>query len=210
MFTPFRSVVAKISTGAIFALSLTCLARAQQVPQPGPIATQGRAMAGEGMGTNAITMDRLVPAMLYHLYFEHHAVSRFAVDQTHDPAVKKSAEDMSREAKEAISKLRELTRLPESDKPGMAEDPLRLFHEIAEGHAQMLKQQLGRYHGAEFDQAYVGFQMASRTQAAAQLRVLEKYASPKLRPFIAQRLEVAERNLRRTVKLMAGLSSTRR
>jgi predicted outer membrane protein len=177
--------------------------------------------------------DRLVAGMLYHLYFEEEAISRFAIDRAHDSSVREFAQKMVAQHQGDLEKLRQIVSLPDSGRwpqakneparrpfatgamagagataadPMSIDDPIRLFHDLAQSHVQTVEQHFAQYHGAKFDDAYIGHELDDHLKIIGQLRVLQAHASPKLQQFIGQGLTVAERHLHQANQIMDRLA----
>ena len=75
---------------------------------------------------------------------------------------------------------------------------------------ERLQKYLDRYHGVRFSHAYLNHEVDGQLRTAVQLQVLQKHASPKLRPLVDTGLAMAERNLEEATQIMDQLHPAER
>lgn len=104
------------------------------------------------------------------------------------------------------------------DHAQMATQRMKIEHEVAQRCLALMQQELQKYTGEKFDQAYLGQQAGAHIQMIAMLDVFEQHASPELKQVIGKAKTQAQDHLRMANDLMeqvdtsarAGESSTKR
>lgn len=103
------------------------------------------------------------------------------------------------------------------DHAQMATQRMKIEHEVAQRCLALMQQELQKYTGEKFDQAYLGQQAGEHVQMIAMLDVFEQHASPELKQVISKAKTQAQDHLRMANDLMeqvytparAGESSTK-
>ena len=83
---------------------------------------------------------------------------------------------------------------------------LMLKHEIDQAMGQAIRKDLERRKGAEFDDAFVGFQIASHIHAVETMKVFRKHASPQFQQVLSEGIKTTEHHLADAQKLMEQLA----
>jgi predicted outer membrane protein len=84
-----------------------------------------------------------------------------------------------------------------------------LIHEqLAQQCLESAKQELGRHQGANFDQAFMGMQLAGHMKMQDELKVLKNHASPELRQQIDKSLQVVQGHLQEARQIKEQLKDS--
>lgn len=88
---------------------------------------------------------------------------------------------------------------------GEMDEMLHIKAEIADACRASVEKELGGKSGNEFDDCYVGMQIAAHMAMVDELKVLERHASPQLQQVLRQGRSTAESHLEHAKKIMKSL-----
>jgi hypothetical protein len=91
---------------------------------------------------------------------------------------------------------------------GGALDWNEIHEQVAQQCLESSKQELGRHQGSEFDQAYMGMQLAGHMKMQDELKVLRNHASGELRQQIDKSLQVVQEHLQHARQVMEQLKDS--
>lgn len=133
-------------------------------------------------------------------------LSRLAEKHAHDPKVKEFAEKMVAQHSELARKLQPL----EAGQGGGQVNPainqlIAIDKQITERTTESFKQKLEEKSGAEFDQCYMGGQVACHMQASAALDVLSKHASGQLKQLASETKSKVDDHLKQAERITKEL-----
>jgi len=94
---------------------------------------------------------------------------------------------------------------PNVQSGNMADTFLQIKEEIADQCLASTRRELGSKSGDEFDECYMGMQIAAHMQMVIPLMVLERHASPALQQVLHDGLDTAEKHLDHAKKIMKSL-----
>ena len=83
---------------------------------------------------------------------------------------------------------------------------LELKHEIDKAKGEAIRKDLERRKGSEFDDAFVGFQIAGHVDALETMKVFRKHASPQFQQVLSDGIKTTEHHLADAQKLMEELA----
>jgi predicted outer membrane protein len=89
---------------------------------------------------------------------------------------------------------------------GASLDALQMHREIAEQCLSDSKRMLSEKSGAEFDECFVGHQIAKHAAMKTKLVVFQRHASADLNPIIAEAIEATEKHMKKAEGLMKSLA----
>ena len=83
---------------------------------------------------------------------------------------------------------------------------LMLKHEIDKAKGEAIKKDLEHRKGSEFDDAFIGFQIAGHVDALETMKVFRKHASPQFQQVLSDGIKTTEHHLSDASKLMEQLA----
>lgn len=83
---------------------------------------------------------------------------------------------------------------------------LQLHREVAEECIRNAKQMMEKKDGKEFDECFIGFQIAAHAAMKDKLTVFQRHVSGELRPILADGLQTTEKHLKKAEDLMKDLA----
>lgn len=92
--------------------------------------------------------------------------------------------------------------------PAVGFDFVQVSNQISQRALALTQQDLSQKQGAEFDKAYVGYQIGGHIWMTAKLEVLSDYASPQLREVLDQGLQTTKQHLQHARQLCQQLEQT--
>jgi predicted outer membrane protein len=185
----------------------------QQAGQPG-IAHQG------GQSNSA---DQQIAAIIHGGSHNEVEISKFAESKLQNKEAQAFAEKMIEDhtadaenyqkwaGKQGDAALREGGQAAEGPRPGQRASALdwnQIHEQVAQQCLASAKQELGRHQGAEFDQAYMGMQLAGHMKMQDELKVLKNYASGELQQQIDKSLQVVQGHLQQARQVMEQLKDS--
>ena len=142
-------------------------------------------------------------------------LSKFAQQQTKNDQVKEFAQMMIDEHSQMITQLQKFATSGDRASPtaagnGGGMDPVQIKQQICERALDATKRELGRYQGAEFDQAYLGQQIADHIHMLAAEQVLRNHASSELQQVLDTGIVTTQKHLDHARQLMDSLAKEHR
>jgi len=83
---------------------------------------------------------------------------------------------------------------------------MQIKRELADECLASTQQELGQKKGKEFDECYVGIQIAAHMQMVTELKVLERHASPELAAVLKEGRNTAQKHLDEAKRIMKDLA----
>jgi len=114
------------------------------------------------------------------------------------------------EARNANNQVQQTAGVKNASETGQPLDMVQLHREIAEECIRSARQGMDKKEGAEFDECFVGFQIAAHASMKDKLTVFERHASGDLKQVIAQGRETTEKHLKHAEDLMKDLAHSAR
>jgi predicted outer membrane protein len=84
---------------------------------------------------------------------------------------------------------------------------LRFHQQLGQQKSASLREELGRYQGADFDQAFLGYQILAHIEMIDSLKLAQQTATEQLRQTLADGILSAEEHLQNARQLMQQISS---
>lgn len=227
-----RSLTAMIALVSI--LALTTLASAQQpirssptvVPSnPAPAADQPTP-AGQPVVRSHISDD--LTQLIVAGNRNEIDMSRFGQDRAQNQQVRDFAKDMVTEHQDFVNKLQQAAANANPANatpaaPGFAPVPvapagtaqsastqlLRVLEQIGSRHLTLIQNELSSKQGIEFDQAFMGNELAAHFAMLAQLQVAADHTSGSVQQVVNQGIQVTQHHIDRARGIMGQLEQAR-
>jgi len=94
---------------------------------------------------------------------------------------------------------------PTTQRAGGLPDWNKIHEQMAQQCLENAKQELGRYQGSEFDQAFMGHQLGGHMKMQVELKVLRDHVSPELQQQIDKSLQIVQGHLQDARQVMEQL-----
>lgn len=189
--------------------------------QPGQQPVQPAGIARQGGQSNSA--DQQIAAKIHGGSHNEVEISKFAQSKLQNKEARAFAEKMIEDhtadaenyqkwaGKHGDAALRDGGQPAEGQRPGQhagALDWNEIHEQVAKQCLESSKQELGRHQGAEFDQAYMGMQLAGHMKMQDELKVLKNHASSELQQQIDKSLQVVQGHLQQARQVMEQLKDS--
>jgi predicted outer membrane protein len=202
MTTPRITKLGLLAAGLSCALAGLAVAQ-QATTQPGRSALGAQPALNASVGP---TVDHYLANCWNNKINGEVELSQIAQNRAQDPKVRQFATSMVEEHRELSRKLQQLTTGQNAGTPNPAVNKLvAIDNQIAQQVTDRFKQKLEEKSGAQFDQCYMGGQVACHMEAAAALGVVSQQASGQLKRLASETQEKVELQLKKAEQIAQQL-----